>query len=106
MGWQTGDLLRTTIESASHRTSGTLATLVGIVTLFVTASGVFGEMQLSLNKIWKIDTPAMSLSRLVRARAASLGLVALLVSWRRALRFPRLALLSMTICRSAHSSSP
>lgn len=78
MGSQTGDLLRTTIESASHRTAGTLATLVGIVTLFVTASGVFGEMQLSLNKIWKIEPPAMSLSRLVRARAASLGLVAAL----------------------------
>ena len=78
MGTQTGDLLRTTIESASHRASGTLATLVGIATLFVTASGVFGEMQLSLNKIWKIEPPAMSLSRLVRARAASLGLVAAL----------------------------
>jgi membrane protein len=35
-------------------------------------------MQLSLNKIWKIEPPAMSLSRLVRARAASLGLVAAL----------------------------
>ncbi|ESY27953.1 YihY/virulence factor BrkB family protein [Mesorhizobium sp. M1148] len=78
MGSQTGDLLRSTIESASHRTAGTVATLVGIVTLFVTASGVFGEMQLSLNTIWKIDPPPMSVSRLVRARAASLGLVAAL----------------------------
>ncbi|ESX11889.1 ribonuclease BN [Mesorhizobium sp. LSJC265A00] len=78
MGSQTGDLLRSTIESASHRTAGTVATLVGIVTFFVTASGVFGEMQLSLNTIWKIDPPPMSVSRLVRARAASLGLVAAL----------------------------
>ncbi|UVK36655.1 YihY/virulence factor BrkB family protein [Mesorhizobium sp. AR10] len=78
MGSESADLLRATIESASHRTAGTFATLVGIVTLFVTASGVFGEMQLSLNKIWKIEPAGMSLSGLVRARAASLGLVAAL----------------------------
>ena len=44
----------------------------------MTASGVFGEMQLSLNKIWKVTPERVSLSRLVRARAASLGLVAAL----------------------------
>ncbi|CDX27236.1 Ribonuclease BN [Mesorhizobium sp. ORS 3324] len=75
MGSQSADLLKATIETASHRWSGTIATLVGLVTLFVTASGVFGEMQQSLNEIWKVEPGDMSLSRLVRARAASLGLV-------------------------------
>ena len=46
--------------------------------LFVTASGVFGEMQASLNAIWKVEPKGTSLSRLMRARAASLGLVAAL----------------------------
>ncbi|WP_337149580.1 YhjD/YihY/BrkB family envelope integrity protein [Mesorhizobium sp. Cs1299R1N3] len=78
MGPQSADLLKATIETASHRWSGTLATLIGLVTLFVTASGVFGEMQQSLNKIWKVKPDGVSLSRLVRARAASLGLVAAL----------------------------
>ncbi|MGX5805038.1 YihY/virulence factor BrkB family protein [Bradyrhizobium sp. Arg314] len=78
MGSQSADLLKATIETASHRWSGTLATLIGLVTLFVTASGVFGEMQQSLNKIWKVKPDGVSLSRLVRARAASLGLVAAL----------------------------
>ncbi|TPL07919.1 YihY/virulence factor BrkB family protein [Mesorhizobium sp. B2-4-14] len=78
MGAQTADLLRATIETASHKSSGTLATILGLVTLFVTASGVFGEMQLSLNEIWKVEPKGVSLSRLVRARAASLGLVAAL----------------------------
>ncbi|TGT56969.1 YhjD/YihY/BrkB family envelope integrity protein, partial [Mesorhizobium sp. M2E.F.Ca.ET.166.01.1.1] len=45
MGPQSADLLKATIETASHRWSGTLATLIGLVTLLVTASGVFGEMQ-------------------------------------------------------------
>ena len=78
MGSQTADLLETAIKSASSRSSGTLATVIGIVTLLVTASGVFGEIQSSLNKIWKVEPKGASLSRLLRARAASLGLVAAL----------------------------
>jgi membrane protein len=78
MGPQAADLLRAAVESASRKSAGTLATILGIVTLFVAASGVFGEMQQSLNEIWKIKPTGTSLSRLVRARAASLGLVAAL----------------------------
>ncbi len=78
MGAQSADVLQAAIESASNKTSGTWATVIGIITLFVTASGVFGEIQLSLNTIWKVEPKGMSLSRLVRARAASLGLVAAL----------------------------
>ena len=78
MGTQSADLLKTALQSASQKPSGTLATLIGLVALLVTASGVFGEMQLSLNKIWKVVPKSVSLSRLVRARAASLGLVAAL----------------------------
>ncbi|RWB20936.1 MAG: YihY/virulence factor BrkB family protein [Mesorhizobium sp.] len=78
MGPQSADLLKATIETASHRGSSTLATIVGLIALLVTASGVFGEMQQSLNQIWKVKPDGVSLSRLVRARAASLGLVAAL----------------------------
>lgn len=78
MGPQSADLLKATIESAAHRWSSTLATLVGLITLFVTASGVFGEMQQSLNEIWKVKSDGVSLTRIVRARAVSLGLVAAL----------------------------
>jgi len=41
----------------------------------VTASGVFGEMQTALNAIWKAKPPGTTVSRLIRARIASLGLV-------------------------------
>ncbi|WP_394887982.1 YihY/virulence factor BrkB family protein [Mesorhizobium sp. AaZ16] len=78
MGSQSADLLQVAIESASRKSTGTLATLIGLITLLVTASGVFGEMQQSLNTIWKVESNSSSVSNLLRARAASLGLVAAL----------------------------
>ena len=66
------------IASASSKSTGTIATIIGITTLIVTASGVFGEMQTSLNAIWKAEPKGITVSSLIRARAASLGLVAAL----------------------------
>ncbi len=78
MGDQTAQLLQTAVVSASKKTSGTLATLVGLLTLILTASGVFGEMQSALNAIWKAEPSGTAITRLIRARAVSLGLVAAL----------------------------
>lgn len=78
MGKQTADVLQSAIVSAGGKSSGIVATVIGLVTLLATASGVFGEMQSALNKIWKVEPKTTTVSRLVRARAASLGLVAAL----------------------------
>jgi len=78
MGPQSANILQAALQSASSRLSGSWAAVIGIVTLLVAASGVFGEMQQSLNTIWKVKPQGSSFSRLVRARAASLGLVAAL----------------------------
>ena len=78
MGKQAADLLQSVIASASAKSSGMIATVIGMVTLIATASGVFGEMQAALNTIWKTRSKGAILSRLVRARIASLGLVAAL----------------------------
>jgi membrane protein len=78
MGSQSADLLEAAIRSASAKMSGGLAALIGAATLLVTASGVFGEMQTALNTIWKTEPSGGSISRLVRARIVSLGLVAAL----------------------------
>ena len=53
MGRQTAEVLQTAIASASDTSSGIWATIIGVATLLVTASGVFGEMQSALNAIWK-----------------------------------------------------
>jgi membrane protein len=78
MGQQTAEVLQAAVASAANKPSGVVATIVGIITLMVTASGVFGEMQTALNVIWKAKPKGTTVSRLIRARAASLGLVAAL----------------------------
>jgi membrane protein len=78
MGDQTAQLLQTAVVSASHTSSGAVATIVGLVTLILTASGAFGEMQSALNVIWKAKPTGTTFSRLVKARVISLGLVAAL----------------------------
>jgi membrane protein len=75
MGQQVSDLLQTAIQSASQRSSGIIAAAVGIGTLIITASGVFTEMQQALNVIWRAEPRGTTMSRLIRARAVSLGLV-------------------------------
>src|SRR3954468_21944964 len=54
MGPESADLFKTALASASSKSAGTWATIVGLITLLVTASGVFGEMQATLNTIWKM----------------------------------------------------
>ena len=78
MGRQTAELLETAVANASRPSSGVVATLLGIAALIATASGAFGEMQSALNHFWKAKPKGGTVSRLIRARAASLGLVATL----------------------------
>jgi membrane protein len=78
MGHQSATMLQGAIQNAGQKSSGVIATIIGAVTLLVTASGVFGEMQAALNAIWKAKPQGTTISRLIRARAASLGLVAAL----------------------------
>jgi membrane protein len=78
MGRDSAKLLQTAIITAAKPAHGLIASIVGIVTLLITASGVFGEMQSALNVIWKAEPKTGTISRLVRARTASLGLVAAL----------------------------
>ncbi len=46
--------IQAVVASARSQTTGTISTLVGVVTLFIGASGVFGELQFALNTIWEV----------------------------------------------------
>ena len=70
------DLLERMIVSASAQRATTLATVIGIGTLILTASGVFTELEDALDEIWGVRYEGGTLSSLVRARLLSLGLVA------------------------------
>ena len=78
VGGQGADLVKSLLANSTDPAAGTTATLVGIVVLVATASGVFGEMQTALNTIWNVRTSDQPFYSLIHTRAASLGLVAAL----------------------------
>lgn len=78
MGQQAAELLQTAVASVAEKSSSILATILGILMLIATTSGVFAEMQSALNKIWRTEAKGTTVSRMIRARAASFGLVAAL----------------------------
>ena len=75
MGQQTAEALEAMIRSASDRLSGTVATVVGLGAILLAISGVFGEVQSALNAVWKVKPEQSTMSRLVRGRVISLGLI-------------------------------
>ena len=66
------------VRSAWQTKSGWIATVIGLVTLLISATTVFGEMQAALNAIWRAEPKGTTVTRYLRVRAASLGLVATL----------------------------
>ena len=78
MGRQTAEVLQSALASVAGKSSGIIATIIGVATLVATASGVFSEIQAALNAIWRAEPKGSTFSRLVRARAASVGLIAAL----------------------------
>ncbi|RYZ10306.1 MAG: YihY/virulence factor BrkB family protein [Myxococcales bacterium] len=46
--------IQAVVASAQSQKSGTIGTIIGVVTLFVGASGVFGELQYALNAVWEV----------------------------------------------------
>ncbi|WP_428683912.1 YihY/virulence factor BrkB family protein [Reyranella sp.] len=75
MGRETAEAMQAMIRSASDRMTGLIATVIGLFTILLAASGVFGEVQSALNAIWKAKPRRSTMSRLMRARLASFGLV-------------------------------
>jgi membrane protein len=75
VGEDSAQMLQSAMGSIGSKSSGVVASLVGIAAVIVTASGVFGEMQSTLNAIWKAEPQEVTVSRLIWARAVSLGLV-------------------------------
>ena len=68
-------LLLLAVRNARGTSTGIFAGIVGLVTLIVTASGVFGEMEDALNAIWRAPRKGALLLRLLRGRVVSLALV-------------------------------
>jgi membrane protein len=77
-GQQGGELVQAMLASTSDKSAGSVASVLGAVMVIITASGVFTEMQTGLNEAWEVKAPDQPILSMLRARAASLGLVAAL----------------------------
>ena len=69
--------IQSVVENASqHPTAGVLSSIVGFVVLALGASGVFGQLQDSLNLIWRVQPiPGRSVATILRQRLLSLSIV-------------------------------
>ena len=65
------------LASVDKPAEGAVATVLGVVLLFVGATTVFGELQDALDRIWRAPTPSRTLGwfGLVRARLLSFGMI-------------------------------
>lgn len=55
VGGEAAKGIEAVLASAKSPAGGTIGTIVGAVVLFVGASGVFGELQFALNRIWEVQ---------------------------------------------------
>jgi membrane protein len=69
--------IRELLLSAHYSDQRGLAAILGVVTLLVGATSVFGELQNALDRIWQTPKPAREVGwwRFVRARVLSVGMV-------------------------------
>jgi len=65
------------VQSASNApTAGTISTVVSVVVLLIGATGVFGQLQDSLNTIWRVQPiPGRSVATILHQRLLSLSMV-------------------------------
>ena len=76
VGKDGAEAIESLVQGASRQGSGLIATLVGFAILAVGASGVFGELQTSLNQIWGVKAkPGAGVLTLLRARFLSFSMV-------------------------------
>jgi membrane protein len=76
MGSEAATAVEAMLQSAQSPSGGLISTTIGIVTLLIGASAVFGELQDALNRIWRAPVPRPpGLWRLVRERILSFGMI-------------------------------
>jgi membrane protein len=65
------------IKNAAVSGKGTVATIIGVVTLLIGATTIFGEIQDSINSIWGLKPkPKVGIMKTLQTRLLSFGLIA------------------------------
>ena len=75
-GSEMADSLEKMVQAANKPKSGMVATIVGVVTLMLGASGVFGQLKDALNTIWNVEQKkAGGIMGFVKERFLSMAMV-------------------------------
>ena len=77
MGAETAKQIQDMIAQASESKNSVWATVIGVITIIVGATGVFAQFQKSLNIIWEVkaDESKSGIWSLIRVRLFSFGLI-------------------------------
>ena len=76
MGGDTGEQVKTMLENSRQESNSTMALIVGIATLVFGATGVFSQLQKSLNDAWEVELdPDAGIKQTVLSRVTALGIV-------------------------------
>ncbi|HEY0553682.1 MAG TPA: YihY/virulence factor BrkB family protein, partial [Thermoanaerobaculia bacterium] len=76
VGEQGGQAIQTMIANVGKHGSGVLATIVGVVTILFGATGVFVQIQTSLDRIWNVEPkPGAGIWGFVKTRMLSFGMI-------------------------------
>jgi membrane protein len=77
LGEASGKAIQDVVQNANAKpTTGLVATFIGFVTLLFAASGVFGQLQTSLNVIWGVQPkPGRGVLRIIQDRILSFGFI-------------------------------
>lgn len=76
IGQESAQAIQAMLHSADKRGSGLMATIIGLVTLLIGATGVFGQLQYSLDTIWGVSPkPERGVIGLLRDRLATFLMV-------------------------------
>jgi len=77
LGADTAEQIQSIIVKASEIENSVWALIIGVVTIFVGATGVFAQFQKSLNIIWEVkaDETKSGIWNLIRVRMFSFGLI-------------------------------
>ncbi|RYY95690.1 MAG: YihY/virulence factor BrkB family protein, partial [Chitinophagaceae bacterium] len=77
VGDQSAAQVQEMVQGASLSGKSSVALIIGIVTLIIGATSMFGEMQDSINGIWGIKTnPRAGMKAMIKTRILSFGMVA------------------------------
>jgi membrane protein len=76
IGEQGGQALQSILASPQQKTQGAIATIIAVVTLLLTSTGVFLELQSDLNRIWGVQAkPGRAVRGFLRDRLLSFALI-------------------------------